>query len=719
VTSEFGKLLRRLRKQAGLTQEQLAERSGVSVSTIGRLENGKPIDSRVGTVKLLADKLDLTPDMHRRLLEAYIATLSPQDIADTAAEAAAEVSDSVNPPAPLPIPVTPVAPSPAWGALAEAADQLAQAVYVRWLDEDEEEQRGIHDPFPLPVRWQLADLTDRWDNIHRVPAGVIAGPVNLAGDLDDIADVYRRIPSGRLVVLGRAGSGKTVLMLRFVLDYVQTRTSCDPVPVIFSIGSWNPRTTGLRDWLIERLVRDYPDYPGLAAATPSGSTLAAALVNAGRILPVLDGFDEIATGLHSAALDRLNATELPLLLTSRRGEYREAVAATGVLRRAVGVELDDLTVTDLVNYLPRTTRRTAPDDGDGASGTGWDQVLDKLRDHPDHPASAHLTAVLSTPLMIFLARTVYSDTPGQDPAVLLDTTRFPTPHALEDHLLASFVPTVYRHRPQSSTGHPRRRNWDPERAQHWLGYLAQHVDHLEDRNGQDLAWWQLGDSLRRSSRILAVVLASAMVSAVSDWLVSLAMIPYTAMLRFGAILLDGFLIGPVVGLGFGLVYGLMIVRGGVVFEPSRVQLRLLGRRARTGYRLVRTYMSRFAAGLLGGFAVGLGYGPASMLLRGLFYGFPPLNVVIEVTLINTLAFGLVFGLVAGLLFGLMAVLETPLDIGSAATPVSLLSTNRTTVVRQVLLLVPMFALALGFGGRLMVDLLQSTLGSLLGPLGGL
>jgi hypothetical protein len=103
--------------------------------------------------------------------------------------------------------------------------------------------------------------------------------------------------------------------------------------------------------------------------------------------------------------------------------------------------------------------------------------------------------------MVGLARAIYSDTPGRDPSVLLDTDRFPTPETVEDHLLGSFIPTVYRQQPHN-------RRWDPERVHHWLGYLARHLDRLGTR---DLAWWELGTTMRRSSRILVVGLVVAVV----------------------------------------------------------------------------------------------------------------------------------------------------------------------------------------------------------------
>ncbi|MBE8526014.1 helix-turn-helix domain-containing protein [Amycolatopsis sp. H6(2020)] len=790
MTSGFGALLRELRRQAGMTQDELAERSGTAVRTIGRLERGEGSNPRLGTVKLLADALGIAPEDHRRLLavaaggdlaaaaggggapgegsggdlaatggasepEAFAGEGAPESAhggetvasgdaaagpgslgpggepvaaGDSAALAGrVEPGESVAAGDPAALAGSlgsgePVAaggsaarpgilapgpgsrgesaaggPSPR-GALADAAERLAQAVASRW--QREEEQRRIHDPFPLPVRWRPLPprLTDHWANIRRVPAGATADPLDLSGELGEIAATYRRIPSGRLVVLGRAGSGKTVLTLRFVLDRLRARSPADPVPVLFGLGSWDPGAAALRDWLIDGLLRD---YPGLAAAAPGGSTLAAALVEGGYVLPVLDGFDEIADGLHRAALEALNGTTLPLVLTSRPDEYAAAVAATDVLTAAAGVELTDLTPADVLGYLPRTTRRPAPD---GAPGTVWDPVIGEL----GSDTGAALAAVLSTPLMVVLARTVYSDAPGDDPSVLLDSRRFPTAEAVEDHLLGSFVPTVYRDRPR----------WDPGRAGRWLGYLARHLDRL---GTHDLAWWRLGGSLRRSSRIVAVVLAAMLATAVADWLVfvpvdivALGFLPGLA-----AGLVDGLLVGSVVGLAFGLVHGIMVVYGGLVFEPSRMQVRLRGRTGRPEGGLLRRFAGRFGAGLLGGFVVGLGYGPVTAITRAVANGFPPeFGELVETAAVNTLVSGLVFGLAAGATFGLISVLETPLDLSSAASPGTLLRANRTTVVRQVLAFGPLLALAIAAGGRVVVELLQGVLGPLVWTLSG-
>src|SRR2546428_2034674 len=57
----FGTLLRRHRIAAGLTQEELAERAGLSVRTIGDMERGVVHTPRKDTVALLAESLALSP----------------------------------------------------------------------------------------------------------------------------------------------------------------------------------------------------------------------------------------------------------------------------------------------------------------------------------------------------------------------------------------------------------------------------------------------------------------------------------------------------------------------------------------------------------------------------------------------------------------------------------------------------------------------------------
>jgi transcriptional regulator with XRE-family HTH domain len=66
----FGAQLRRQRLAAGLTQEALAERAGLSSKAVSDLERDPARTPRLGTVTLLADALGLDPEQRAGLLAA-------------------------------------------------------------------------------------------------------------------------------------------------------------------------------------------------------------------------------------------------------------------------------------------------------------------------------------------------------------------------------------------------------------------------------------------------------------------------------------------------------------------------------------------------------------------------------------------------------------------------------------------------------------------------
>src|SRR5215831_12030634 len=86
-TPGFGALLRRYRLEAGLSQEELAERAGMSSKAIGALERGDRQRPYPATVRRLADALGLAGEAHVALL----ATVPPRGPArERQAEATAE-----------------------------------------------------------------------------------------------------------------------------------------------------------------------------------------------------------------------------------------------------------------------------------------------------------------------------------------------------------------------------------------------------------------------------------------------------------------------------------------------------------------------------------------------------------------------------------------------------------------------------------------------------
>jgi predicted ATPase/DNA-binding XRE family transcriptional regulator len=79
--SLFGELLRRHRLAAQLTQETLAERSGLSTQAIGALERGARRAPYRSTVHVLAEALGLPPQARRELMAAARSQRGPRDTA--------------------------------------------------------------------------------------------------------------------------------------------------------------------------------------------------------------------------------------------------------------------------------------------------------------------------------------------------------------------------------------------------------------------------------------------------------------------------------------------------------------------------------------------------------------------------------------------------------------------------------------------------------------
>ena len=228
--------------------------------------------------------------------------------------------------------------------MAQVADQLAVAVGTQW--NAEAAMRRLNDPYPLPVSWAAADasLTDAWDSLVKLatsgagwppppPAGTwAAGPDDLAGEGGELAEVLARVPTGRLVVLGEPGAGKTMLMVRLVLDLLARRAGGGPVPFLASVASWNPADQDLRGWLGAQLVIDHPALAGPPPPAWTEPTQAEALLASGLILPILDGLDEIPEEVRGPAISRINDALRPgeqVVVTCRTQQYRDAVRPQG------------------------------------------------------------------------------------------------------------------------------------------------------------------------------------------------------------------------------------------------------------------------------------------------------------------------------------------------------------------------------------------------------
>jgi hypothetical protein len=376
--------------------------------------------------------------------------------------------------------------------LPEVADELALAVGAQW--EAEVAVRRLNDPYPLPVSWDAADpsLTGSWDTLVKL-ASTGAGwpgytavdewastPEDLAGTDSELPDVLARVPTGRLVVLGEPGAGKTMLMVRLVLDLLARRQSGGPVPVLASLSSWDASQRDLVEWLTRQLLIA---HPALAAPGPGGRepNRAAALLSAGLVLPILDGLDEIASTVRGTAVARINDAlrpGWPLVLTCRSEEFHDAlrprVGPEVTIHSAAVIQLRPLDTTAAREYLRE-------DAGGPTARARWEPVLAVLS--TEAPAGQALT----TPLMLSLARIIYNVRPGEPTGTLPDPSELisaalPDRGAVESRLFDGFVPAAYRDTRASG----RRPGRLAGRAEASLVHLAHNLVWRTELN-----WWEL------------------------------------------------------------------------------------------------------------------------------------------------------------------------------------------------------------------------------------
>ncbi|MEO6083950.1 MAG: ATP-binding protein, partial [Umezawaea sp.] len=397
-------------------------------------------------------------------------------------------------------------------------------------------------PAPMPVSWRLVRerWADHWDNVVGTPGHA---PAIDSGRAEELCDLFDTLEPGRLVIVGVPGSGKTVLAAR-LSEHLLPRARRDPlrpIPVVVGIASWDPETTAFADWLADRLARD---YKMLDTRDRRGRRLADVLVkDQRRVLPVLDGFDELAGHLRAAAIAGLNAdVRLPLVLTGGLDEYREA-AGDEPLKAAAVVRLAPLDPEDVAAYLGRSTQRHTAD-----GKPFWDGVIRALR------RQAPLRDVLTSPLMAFLATASYVERPGQDPAELIRASA--SKEDLEAHLVDRFLPAVYQ---------------DPRRPARWLTGLAKH---LHATGTREIGWWQLEHLVSDGAQILVVAgfitLTSILGAVVSG-----------AVADHG---FQGILVHALGGLSIGSLPGVVIGQVTLKFRPGllRYRLRLTTEQLRAG-----------------------------------------------------------------------------------------------------------------------------------------
>jgi hypothetical protein len=517
--------------------------------------------------------------------------------------------------------------------LGKVADELARSVYTQW--HHEANARRIDTPARLPVavriseerpfdtRQEVNQRAMRWLPRSRL-AGCDVAPENPSSGEEEstLEELFEKIPTGRLVVLGQPGAGKTVLLVKLLLYMLEQQNRQLPwaersrkdklIPLFASLSAWDPEED-LSAWLAGRLIAEHPTLQAPVQVGEGARTLAQALVEDNLILPVLDGFDEIPSAMQVMAIEKINAAlsavmndPMAIVISGRSNEFRRAAAnassETRVTPGAVVVVLEDVSTDAAMEFLS------------GSESKRWAKVFAELG------TESQIGKVLRTPLMLSLARAVYNwhprgheDEPLPSPDRLLD---YRSTTDIENHLLDAFVPAAYRDRPERVR----------LAAIQALSYLAAYLDQggrdplkrSESMNSSpqkpesiSFAWWDL--------RVVAgpiVGLTIGLPAAVTVGVVA-AVIPGLGM-GVGLGMITGLVIAVSVGMiakrswhvqvspdpvGVGIVCGFVGALIGAV--PTGVILHATG------------HASSPVPGLLGSLGAGIGPGVSGGIRRGI------------------------------------------------------------------------------------------------------
>jgi predicted ATPase/transcriptional regulator with XRE-family HTH domain len=216
--AEFGEMVAELRRMLGLTQEALAERSGISVRTIRNLEGGRTGRPRSASVTLLADALDLTGSRRAAFeMKSRAMSLDPPLLVEFTAASAG--------------PGRPATESHGAGVAGQSPSRDGAGGPPPPWHQWQQTSPGLWQRAPALIPERATDLP-RTTGDRQYPAGSAAGQVNgasattgasssphpliesLVGRGSDVTQLLQLVPKTPLVVLtGPGGVGKTRLAI--------------------------------------------------------------------------------------------------------------------------------------------------------------------------------------------------------------------------------------------------------------------------------------------------------------------------------------------------------------------------------------------------------------------------------------------------------------------------------------------------------------------------
>jgi hypothetical protein len=338
-----------------------------------------------------------------------------------------------------------------------------------------------------------------------------------------LLSLWQAAQPARLLLSGSAGSGKSVALALLARQLLEVNDDSSPVPVVVSLAGWDA-SKPFYPWIAMRLAERYPTIVGEDSTVPAGELEQA--LQSDRVLLFLDGFDEIHVTARDTFLARLSeilSTDGSCLLASREEALQEATSRNYLVRGALAVRLQPVTVRHFRKFLAAFD-----------SQERWEPVLQAM----ENGTAPTLTRAFGTPLMHWLGLKVFDFT-GKDPMDLADASRFPTAEEVQRHLLASIVEAVFEPAAGRSVDH----RFPAHKAVRWLTFLAQHSSPADG----SIRWWRLHKHRKAQLHVLL---------AYGALFIGTALLAGAFSRPIATALAEGGLLGALCGGAFTLTYGI-------------------------------------------------------------------------------------------------------------------------------------------------------------------
>ncbi len=240
--------------------------------------------------------------------------------------------------------------------------------------------------------------------------------------------------NGRLLILGEPGSGKTTILLKLAKELVE-RAQYDenhPIPVLFSLSSWKKYSQSIQDWLVEQLREKYGVRKDIGKK----------LTDNQKIIPLLDGLDEIAAERQELCIRKINdflhseTWSNPLVVCSRTEQYQYHEI---LLQLNNSIELCPFTPQQVYQYLNNTGNRKL-----------WDTISHDF----------HLSQLATIPLLLNIIALSIEE-------ISVETwQQYPENERLS-YLLEAYIRRMLRESYQYNGKRPKH-----QQTRNWLGWLA-------------------------------------------------------------------------------------------------------------------------------------------------------------------------------------------------------------------------------------------------------